>query len=371
MKIGKTIKQLRRERDMTQEALAERLNISISAVSQWEIDKTMPDITMLPLLSAIFNVSTDELLGIKGEKAQQQINEYLKKADENYRANKLKDAISIMETAYEEFPTNISIIDQYTFYLKEKFGRFGVTDSALVDKCIKLNTYILENSLDDVIRQHAISRMCTCYSLKSDKETALKYANQLPRNFQLCAPYIIKRDNLLPDDKKIAVYRENIYALAGLLDSFILSLANPENQNSASTLKNEERIDILKQRIDVLNAIFADKLLEKNYEIYDTHRMIALLYLDIDNCESAIEHLKQAYNYALKFKTDFCEGDCYCSPILFDYKAKPTVSQYNNGSDSAIVDFYKRLTLHGFYKPLENNPSFIALKEQLAKHISG
>ena len=44
MSIGSTIKKLRRERNMTQEQLAECLGITANAVSQWECDRTAPDI---------------------------------------------------------------------------------------------------------------------------------------------------------------------------------------------------------------------------------------------------------------------------------------------------------------------------------------
>ena len=47
MSIGSTIKKLRRERDMTQEQLAEYLGITANAVSQWECDRTAPDISQV------------------------------------------------------------------------------------------------------------------------------------------------------------------------------------------------------------------------------------------------------------------------------------------------------------------------------------
>ena len=42
--IGEKIKELRSAKKMTQEALAQNLNVTVSAVSQWESGKTMPDI---------------------------------------------------------------------------------------------------------------------------------------------------------------------------------------------------------------------------------------------------------------------------------------------------------------------------------------
>ena len=64
MSIGTTIKRLRRDRGMTQEQLAELLGLSTNAISQWECDKTAPDISNLPVLANIFEVSADVLLEI-------------------------------------------------------------------------------------------------------------------------------------------------------------------------------------------------------------------------------------------------------------------------------------------------------------------
>ena len=64
MSIGSTIKKLRHEHDMTQEKLAELLNLTAAAISGWECDRNLPDVSQIPLLSHIFGVSADILLGI-------------------------------------------------------------------------------------------------------------------------------------------------------------------------------------------------------------------------------------------------------------------------------------------------------------------
>jgi chemotaxis protein CheY-P-specific phosphatase CheC len=64
MNIGETIKRLRKQKGMTQEQLAEYLDLSPQAVSRWEINSTLPDIKHIPMLANIFNVSSDMLLGI-------------------------------------------------------------------------------------------------------------------------------------------------------------------------------------------------------------------------------------------------------------------------------------------------------------------
>ncbi len=61
-KIGKLIRTLRRERKLTQLALAERLNVSDKAVSKWERGLGCPDVSLLPALSGVFGVNLEELL---------------------------------------------------------------------------------------------------------------------------------------------------------------------------------------------------------------------------------------------------------------------------------------------------------------------
>ncbi len=60
--LGKRIASLRKEKNLKQEDLAQMLNISPQAISKWENDITCPDISILPELSKILNVSIDELL---------------------------------------------------------------------------------------------------------------------------------------------------------------------------------------------------------------------------------------------------------------------------------------------------------------------
>ena len=67
--IGKRIAALRREKELKQDELAEKLGVSAQAVSKWENDQTCPDISLLPLLAKTLGVSVDELLSGKEESA--------------------------------------------------------------------------------------------------------------------------------------------------------------------------------------------------------------------------------------------------------------------------------------------------------------
>ena len=65
--LGQKLGSLRREKNFTQEELAEKLRVSAQAVSKWENDISCPDIMLLPKLAQLFGVSTDNLLGCEPE----------------------------------------------------------------------------------------------------------------------------------------------------------------------------------------------------------------------------------------------------------------------------------------------------------------
>lgn len=62
MTLGKKIAQTRKELNLSQEQLAEKLSVSRSAVAKWESDNGMPDIDNLKVLSGVLNIPIDELL---------------------------------------------------------------------------------------------------------------------------------------------------------------------------------------------------------------------------------------------------------------------------------------------------------------------
>ena len=57
--LGENIKKLRREKELTQETLAEFLGVTFQSVSNWERGESYPDITMLPEIAGFFKVSVD------------------------------------------------------------------------------------------------------------------------------------------------------------------------------------------------------------------------------------------------------------------------------------------------------------------------
>lgn len=65
MSIGETIKELRKEKEMSQTQLANLLFVSQDTISLWECNKSLPDIKALISLTKIFGVTADYILGIE------------------------------------------------------------------------------------------------------------------------------------------------------------------------------------------------------------------------------------------------------------------------------------------------------------------
>ena len=72
-KIGLFLKKLRNENNLTQEILAEKLNVSSRTVSRWETGSNMPDISMLVELSEFYQIRIPEI--IDGERKSEKMNQ--------------------------------------------------------------------------------------------------------------------------------------------------------------------------------------------------------------------------------------------------------------------------------------------------------
>lgn len=68
--IGRRIAQLRKEQGMTQEELAQKLDVSSQAVSKWENDVSSPDISTLPRLADVLHSTTDYILSGKKDEVR-------------------------------------------------------------------------------------------------------------------------------------------------------------------------------------------------------------------------------------------------------------------------------------------------------------
>lgn len=82
MELGKQIRRYRTEKSLSQEALAEKVYVSRQTISNWENDRSYPDINSIVLLSETFDVSIDKLIKGDVEKMKERINEQVNREDQ-------------------------------------------------------------------------------------------------------------------------------------------------------------------------------------------------------------------------------------------------------------------------------------------------
>lgn len=116
--FSENIKRLRKERDLTQEALADFLGISFQAVSKWERGESYPDIELLPTIADFFSISTDELLGVDKAKNEAEILELCEKFDKRKYAGSEGPIGYFMKDAYEKYPADFRIAIRYMQHLQ-------------------------------------------------------------------------------------------------------------------------------------------------------------------------------------------------------------------------------------------------------------
>ena len=104
MNIGNVIRTKRRAKDMTQEDIAELLGVSVSAVSLWESGKTMPDISLVPAICSLLEISADELFGIDAANRENEIMEIVEEAGKYGGRGHLEEAVKIIEDGLKKFP---------------------------------------------------------------------------------------------------------------------------------------------------------------------------------------------------------------------------------------------------------------------------
>ena len=112
--IGQVIRRLRKERNFTQEELAEQLNISAQAVSKWENGTSMPDISQVVPLASVFGVTTDVLFGVEGTNAAEEAYRIVSEAEEIKQYGTLSTYLAAYDHLLEglqKYPNNLVLLN--------------------------------------------------------------------------------------------------------------------------------------------------------------------------------------------------------------------------------------------------------------------
>ena len=355
MNIGKTIKKLRRERNMTQERLATFLNISPQAVSRWENGLAMPELSLVPVIANLFGVTTDLLFGLDGDNIDKAIEAIIKRADdaESERDHNVA-CISILEEGICKYPSNWQLktellerlYDTYCAY-KEKAAR------DTLEKAINIGCDILDNCTVDVYRYSAIEILSTVYSLTGDKVAALETALRLPESSTV-------RDRLLmalsDDVDKADLIRSNINKYIELVGTSLRTLASSDDEYSF-----DEKIIIYNKIIKIYESAFESESDMSTELLCDVHRYLAALYADKKDVENTLLHLNKQAEILDKLAN---RSECEPSILRKEYLEEKTIIKPSEDVDFLADEMIYKLE-NRRYDFIRNTPEFNALINKL------
>ena len=121
IKIGSFLKTLRKEKNLTQEQLAEQLGVSNRTISRWETGNNMPDISLLTEIAEFYDVSIPEL--INGERKSEEMQEEVKVVAET-----MSDYAKAEKEQLVKSIRNMSLIGLIALIIFMVFDRTGVYD---------------------------------------------------------------------------------------------------------------------------------------------------------------------------------------------------------------------------------------------------
>ena len=100
--LGENIRRLRKEKNLTQEALASMLGVTYQSISKWERCESCPDISLLPAISSFFDISCDELLGVDKFRKEEKIKKLKKLFTNVFPFDILNDTPFKIKEQYEK-----------------------------------------------------------------------------------------------------------------------------------------------------------------------------------------------------------------------------------------------------------------------------
>lgn len=313
MIIGLKIRELRKKRGMTQEELASHLNVSSKAVSKWENGNAYPDITLIPSIASVFEVSTDNLFGIHDNIENERTKELRVEYSRLCQNGDNKGRVALMREALSEYPHNYEFMNNLARSLFRAANSRGCLDEA-----ISLCKTVILNSNDEFIRCSAIQTISRAYSYIGEKELALKYAKELP-------PMQFSQEQALEwalsgEERNYQIQYNTIELLVDVSSKLLSRVgigAGPHAfLEDKLTLQQELYIYEVVERL--LTTVFNDD----NYgvvsgKLAQIHRFSARCYAKAGKCEETMKELYLSEKYADDFENNKNKGIKYTS-LFFD-----------------------------------------------------
>lgn len=294
--IGENIKRLRRERDMTQEELAERLGVSFQSVSRWENGACYPDMEMIPVIAGFFCVSADTLMGLDAAREEIEIQAVLDAFQESVSEGDVERCISIAREGLKAHPGSYAIMNKlmYALFLSgddsADIPNWKENAEKYDHEITQLGERIMKYCPDQAIRFEAAARLAFNHCEMGRKQQGREIYEGLPgiENSREC--YIWWALN---DEERAANARDIIFKSYDIMSSGMWQLLDLDS------VPDNEKEEIMRAHAQIRRIIKGDA-----YFPYDGmwHVRCARVYARHGRFAEAIAELKRAAAQAVAFE---------------------------------------------------------------------
>ena len=330
MTMGQIIKNLRKGRGFTQEELAERLGVTYQAISKWENDSGMPDISQIVPLATIFDVSTDFLFGIDRTSETEEALKIVSTANSIQEYGKLDTYLKsydILMEGLKRYPNNylitfncmnlgvsLSLQENGWIYAKERA-------EAIIHETVRQANFIITNSknISDIL--WARQNLVFLYSANKKYDLASTEARNFPvrTDLTLYSTMAIVNEYMGNHEREATYLCSDIdYSLQAFENNIArLGKAYYNNGNYADAIEVYERF------FEVMNVIFKNECPPPyhDFDSGDCYLLLAQAYLAIGESNKAMDSVERSIMYYISLlKKETNDENCYpivvCSPIV-------------------------------------------------------
>lgn len=300
--FGENLKRLRKEKELTQETLAEFLGVTFQAVSKWERGETYPDITLLPSISSFFNVSIDDLLGADKLKKEQRVNEYL----EFYDKMRFKDTpltFTKFQEAVNEFPGEFRILVRYMeLLMAEKRAKDNPDYEKVSQELMSIYENIQNHCTNDSVRMWSKRLICQHLHTKAYYTGINTYQEQAEKILEEMPDMVNTRQYL--STMLIADEEKHYMACSDAIENQLYLLENAVDHYCFydESFTPEYKIEAINKMLAISNIIFTDGNYGKMWlHVIYNYGHLGHLHFQIGENEKALEYLKTSAEYAKKY----------------------------------------------------------------------
>ena len=178
MAIGEVIRKYRKERQLTQEEMAQYLGVTAPAVNKWEKGSSAPDISLLAPIARLLGITLDELLSFQDELSQNEVNAYVQEIDACFRKEEVAEVYEKIKRLLQEYPNCESLILNLTVMLDAQRIIQEAPDAESYDAFIAANYKRVLGSENEELRLRAADALYGFYLRQKqydEAESCLQY----------------------------------------------------------------------------------------------------------------------------------------------------------------------------------------------------